>query len=377
MNKNDYYSVLGVDRNADAEALKKAYRAMALKYHPDRNQGDSEAEARFKEAAEAYSVLSDPEKRRLYDQYGHEGLKGQNFGGGFEDFFSGFGGRFGFGDIFNDFFGGGSQRQKGPRRGNDIGYELYITFEESYTGVEKEINITREENCASCHGSGSRSGTRETCPQCRGQGQVFQGNSFIRMATTCPQCRGQGTIAKDPCPDCRGQGRVKKSSQVLLKIPAGVDTGHRLRLQGKGDAGEMGAPSGDLFVAIGVKSHPIFSRERNHVYLEKKIDFTLATLGGELTIPTVTGETMVVTVPEGSQHGALLHVSGLGFPNLTNNSKKGDLVICLLVVIPKRLTERQKELLVEFSKIEEEKGSETTFKGWTKKMGKKLKKALT
>ncbi|MDR1081954.1 MAG: molecular chaperone DnaJ, partial [Deltaproteobacteria bacterium] len=366
--KIEYYEALGVSRGADGETIKKAYRSLALKYHPDRNPGDKAAEEKFKELAEAYGVLSDPEKRRAYDQFGHSGLAGMGGGGGggFEDVFQGFG------DIFRDFFGGsgGSSGRQGPRRGQDLAYELDIDFVEAFSGVEREISIPKEENCPSCGGSGSKTGKRETCPQCRGQGQVFQGHGFIRMASTCPRCMGQGTVAADPCPDCHGQGRVKKRRDVSVKIPAGVDTGHRLRYQGKGDQGRQGAQAGDLYVEICVKPHDVFSRERNHVLLEKKIDMALAALGGELEIPTVNGGARKVDVPAGSQNGKLLRLEGLGFPSPTDPSRKrGDLIVVLIVTTPKDLTDRQKELLKEFAELEEVKRNESLFSGIRRKVG--------
>ncbi|MDR2613443.1 MAG: molecular chaperone DnaJ [Deltaproteobacteria bacterium] len=369
--KPDYYEVLGVSRGADAEAIKKAYRNLALKYHPDRNPGDKKAEELFKEAAEAYAVLSDPDKRRSYDQFGHDGLRGAGGAGfgAYGDIFAGFG------DIFRDFFGGGGGHQ-GPRRGQDLAYEMDIDFIEAYTGVEREISIPKEENCSACGGSGSKNGRRETCPQCRGQGQVFQGHGFIRMASTCPRCLGTGTVASDPCPECRGQGRVKVRREVTVKIPPGVDTGHRLRYQGKGDQGRQGAPPGDLFVEISVRPHEIFSRERNHVLLEKKIDMVLAALGGEIEIPSVAGPSRILEVPAGSQNGKLLRLEGQGFANPADPSRKrGDFIVALNVTTPKDLTERQKELLREFASIEEEKKGESLFSGIRRKVGEKLKNA--
>ncbi|MDR1040335.1 MAG: molecular chaperone DnaJ [Deltaproteobacteria bacterium] len=367
--KLDYYEVLGVSRGADGETIKKAYRSLALRYHPDRNPGDSEAEDRFKEASEAYGVLSDSEKRRVYDQFGHSGLNGMGGGGGFEDVFQGFG------DMFREFFGGGGGRgRQGPRRGSDLGYELDIDFEEAYTGTEKEINIPKEENCSSCNGSGSLSGRRETCPQCRGQGQVYQGHGFIRMASTCPKCMGQGTVPAEPCPECHGQGRIRRRRDMTVKIPPGVETGYRLRYQGKGDQGSQGAPSGDLFVEICVKRHPVFGRERNHVVLERKIGMALATLGGELEVPTVTGGTRMVEVPAGSQNGKLLRLEGLGFPNAKDPGKKrGDLIVALSVMTPKDLTDRQKELIREFAELEEKKKGESLFTGIRRKVKEKFK----
>jgi molecular chaperone DnaJ len=374
--KDDYYEIQGVERGADTEALKKSYRALALKYHPDRNPTDPHAEEMFKKASEAYGVLSDPEKRRLYDTYGHDGLHGTSFhASSFEDIFSGFG--FGdMGDIFRDFFGGG-QRTNGPRRGRDLSYEVELDFVEAYTGLEKEIHVPKEENCDACGGTGSRSRNLKACPQCGGSGQIYQSHGFIRMATTCPKCGGRGQYAADPCQECHGHGRVKKDRAVLAKIPAGVDTGQRMRLQGKGDAGRFGAPNGDLFLEIVVRPHDVFGRERNHVILERKIDMVLAALGGDLEIPTVTGETRVIEIPAGTQTNKLLKIEGLGFPNpVSPGARRGDLIVSLTVATPRGLTERQEEILLEFARIEEEKNQESTLKSLKRKMGEKIKKVF-
>ncbi|MDR2351805.1 MAG: molecular chaperone DnaJ [Deltaproteobacteria bacterium] len=374
--KEDYYTILGVSRGADSETIKKAYRALALKYHPDRNPDNPEAEERFKQASEAYGILSDPDKRRLYDLHGHDGLKGYGAGprfntADFEDLFQGFG------DVFRDFFGGGQQTRQSYRRGNDLGYELDIDFVEAYTGVEKEITIPKTENCEHCNGTGSTSQKLETCPQCKGKGQIFQRHGFLSMASTCPRCRGEGRVPQDPCPECRGTGRVKRIRTILVKVPAGVDTGHRLRLSGKGEAGYNGGPPGDLFVEIAVSRHEIFSRERNHVLLERSIDIVLAALGGEIEIPTVTGETVTVEIPVGSQNGKLLRLEGLGFPNPANSkSKRGELRVSLFVTTPRDLTEAQKELLLEFARLEEEKKQAGPLKGLARKVGNTIKKAL-
>ncbi|MDR2199822.1 MAG: molecular chaperone DnaJ [Deltaproteobacteria bacterium] len=370
--KEDYYEILGVERGCDTEALKKSYRALALKYHPDRNPGDSEAEEMFKKASEAYGVLSDPEKRRIYDSYGHDGLQGAGFhSASFEDIFSGFGFS-GMGDIFRDFFGGGgTTRPGGARRGGDLSVEVELEFVEAYTGLEKEIRLPREESCQACSGTGSRSRNLKTCPQCGGTGQIYQGNGFIRMAVTCLNCGGKGRYAPDPCPECRGTGRIRKEAVVLAKIPAGVDSGQRMRLKGKGDSGFNGGPAGDLFLEILVKSKKPFTRDGGHVIVDAKIDMVLAALGGDLEIPTVTGETRVVEIPPETQNNKHLRLEGLGFPNPNNPSgRRGDLIVTLTVATPRNLTERQEELLKEFARIEEEKGNESPFKSLTRKMGK-------
>ena len=368
-----YYEVLGVDRQADGSTIKKAYRSLALQYHPDRNPGDAEAEAKFKEAAEAYEVLSDSEKRRLYDQYGHEGLNNAGFQGGFQDFsdiFSAFGG------IFQDLFsGGGAASQNRPRRGRDLVYEAVIEFAEAFTGTSLELKIPRDESCPECDGTGSKSHNRSTCQQCGGSGQVYQGRGFIRMASPCPVCRGAGSIVTDPCDECRGSGRLKRTKTLSVKVPAGVDTGSRMRLTAEGEGGFNGGPPGDLYVELIVRHHEYFSREHNHVLLEKKIDMVTAALGAEIEVPTVTGESKTMTVPAGAQNGKLLRLSGLGFKSPTGGST-GDLIVHLTVTTPEDLTERQEALLREFAAIEAEKRGESGFKRLAKKAGRKLKKAL-
>jgi molecular chaperone DnaJ len=366
--KVDYYEILGVGRDADKDAIKKAYRALALKFHPDRNPGDAEAEERFKEAAEAYEVLSDPEKRRLYDQYGFEGLNRAGFQGfnGFGDIFSAFG------DIFGDLFSGG---RAGPRNGRDQGVEVSIGYVDAYTGCDTKIKVYRVEQCEACDGTGSRSRSRQVCPNCRGQGPVVQGMGFIRMATACPQCHGSGEIASDPCPECRGQGRMKRPRELTVHVPAGITTGSRMRLRGEGEPGTLGGQPGDLYVEIAVRHHELFSREGKHVLLDRRIGMTLAALGGELDVPTVGGETKTVYVPPGSQHGKLIRIPGLGFP-VPGSSARGDQIVSLSVATPKDLTERQVELLMEFARIEEEKRNEGPLKGMARKIGEKVKKVF-
>lgn len=369
-----YYEVLGVERQADGATIKKAYRSLALQYHPDRNPGDAEAEAKFKEAAEAYEVLSDQEKRRLYDQYGHDGLNNAGFQGGFNDFgdiFSAFGGIFQ--DLFNG--GGGPSMQNRARRGRDLVYEQVIEFTEAFTGKTQEIKIPREETCAACDGSGSKSHSRSTCQQCGGSGQVYQGRGFIRMASTCPICRGAGSIVTDPCDECRGAGRLKRTRTLSVKIPAGVDTGSRMRISGEGEGGYNGGPNGDLYVELIVRHHEYFSREHNHVLLERQIDMVTAALGAEIEVPTVTGEKKPLSIPAGSQNGKLLRLHGLGFKSPTGGST-GDLIVSLSVTTPKDLTERQEELLREFMDIELEKKGESPIKRLAKKAKRKLKQAL-
>lgn len=371
--KTCYYEVLGVERQADGATIKKAYRSLALQYHPDRNPGDDEAEAKFKEAAEAYEVLSDPEKRRLYDQYGHEGLNNAGFQGGFSDFGDIFSA---FGNIFQDFFqGSGTGSPNRARRGRDLVYEAVIEFTEAFTGTSLELKIPREESCQTCDGTGSKSRNRTRCQQCGGSGQVYQGRGFIRMASACPICRGSGSMVTDPCDDCLGAGRLKRTRTLSVKIPAGVDTGSRMRLSGEGEGGYNGGPPGDLYVEIIVRHHEFFSREHNHVLLERKVDMVTAALGAEIEVPTVTGGVQTLSIPAGAQNGKLLRLNGLGFKSPTGGTT-GDLIVSLIVATPQDLTERQEALLREFASLEDEKKGESTIKRFAKKARRKLKKAL-
>lgn len=372
--KSCYYEVLGVERSADGEIIKKAYRSLAFKYHPDKNPGDDGAETKFKEAAEAYEILSDQNKRRLYDQYGHEGLNNAGFQGGFQDFGDIFSA---FGNIFQDMFqGAGSGAKNRPRRGRDLVYEAVIEFAQAFTGTTLEIKIPREESCAECEGTGSKSHHRSSCQQCGGAGQIYQGRGFIRMASTCPICRGEGSIVADPCSECRGIGRIRKSHTLSVKIPAGVDTGNRMRLTGEGESGYNEGPAGDLYVELIVKHHEYFSREHNHVQLERKIDMVTAALGAVIEVPTVTDGLESLTIPAGSQNGKILRLAGLGFKN-PNGGGVGDLLISLIVTTPDDLTERQEAILQEFAELEAEKKGESPFKRLAKKARRKLKRVLS
>lgn len=371
--KTCYYEVLGVERQADGATIKKAYRSLALKFHPDRNPGDAEAETKFKEAAEAYEVLSDVERRSLYDQYGHEGLNNAGFQGGFQDFGDIFSA---FGSIFQDFFqNGGPAAQNRPRRGRDLVYESVIEFTEAFSGTGLELKIPREENCAACDGTGSKSHSRSTCQQCGGSGQVYQGRGFIRMASHCPICRGLGSIVPDPCDECRGVGRLKRTKTLSVRVPAGVDTGSRMRLTGEGEAGFNGGPPGDLYVELIVRHHEFFSREQNHVLLERKIDMVKAALGADIEVPLVDGGSEAVKIPAGSQNGKLLRLNGKGFKNPTGGPA-GDLIVALIVATPQDLTEQQEELLRQFAELEAEKKGDSPIKRLAKKAKRKLKRAL-
>ena len=353
--KRDYYEVLGVEKGASAEEIKKAYRKSAMKYHPDRNPGDKSAEEKFKELGEAYEVLSDDDKRARYDQFGFAGVD-PNYGGGagYDGGFGGFGGFGDFGDlgdIFGSFFGGGRSRaasQNAPRRGENIGAQLELTFEEAAFGCEKEVSIQRIENCSACNGSGSSDGQIETCAQCRGTGQVRTVQNIMGMQmqsqTTCPRCSGRGKIVKNPCSTCRGKGKVRKSQRIKVKVPAGVDANQSVRVREEGNAGANGGPNGDLLVEIFIKRHRIFERENMDVYCEVPISFTQAALGAEIEVPTLDGK-ITYEIPEGTQSGRRFAISGKGIPQVGNPRRRGNHYFTVTVETPTKLTKEQKELL--------------------------------
>lgn len=352
--KRDYYEVLGVEKSASTDDIKKAYRKKALQYHPDRNPGDKEAEAKIKECNEAYEVLSNDEKRSRYDQYGFAGVDpnfnpNAGFGGGF----GGFGDAFsGFGDIFGDLFGGGSRRSpNGPRQGENVGARLELTFEEAAFGAEKEVPVTRIEACAKCSGTGSAAGSApETCPTCRGTGSVRTTQNFMGMTmqstTACPKCGGTGKIIKDPCPTCRGKGKVRRSTKIRVQIPAGVDDGQTVRVRGEGCTGSNGGPSGDLLVEVSIRSHPFFQRDGANVLCELPITFTQAALGAELEVPTLDGKVRY-TIPEGTQTGTVFRLRGKGIP-FVHSKTRGDQLVTVVVETPTKLSREQKELLRRF-----------------------------
>lgn len=356
--KRDYYEVLGVDRGADANELKSKYRKIALKYHPDKNPDDHEAEEKFKEAAEAYEVLSDPEKRQIYDQFGHQGLNGMRGGGGqgggfqdFDDIFSSFG------DIFEDFFGFRSGRRGGQsraRRGADLRYDLTIEFMDAAFGKDTEVELEKMESCGTCKGSGAKPGTEpETCGQCGGSGQYVRTQGFFQVKSACPRCRGQGRILRDPCPECRGKQQVAVKKTVELKIPAGVDHGSKLRLSGEGEAGVNGGPPGDLYVFIHVKPHEFFERQGNDIVTKIELSFVQAALGDEITVSTLTGEE-TVKIARGTQYGDTMRLTNHGVPSL-RNGLPGDQIIQVVLKTPKHLNKRQEEILKEFANLESEK----------------------
>jgi len=344
---NDYYEILGVAQSATDGEIKSAYRKLALKYHPDRNPGNKEAEEKFKEAAEAYSVLCDEEKRERYDRYGHAGVSGAA-GAGFDPtIFSDFG------DILGDFFGFGDmfgRRARGPRRGADLRYNLELKFEEAAFGTETQIQIPRNEMCATCKGSGAAEGTQpSTCPNCRGAGQVTYQQGFFSVARTCGRCGGAGRIVTTPCANCKGHGVIPTERKLQIKIPPGVDNGSQLRVTGEGEPGSAGAPPGDLYVVLRVHEHELFRREDSHLFCEVPITFAQAALGASIEVPTPDGEPAKITLPEGTQPGTTFRVRGRGVPHLGHKGR-GDLHVTVRVVVPSKLSGEQKKLVEQLAK---------------------------
>jgi len=357
MNKRDYYETLNIPRDAEEEEIKRAYRKMAMQYHPDRNQGDKAAEENFKEASEAYEVLRDREKRQIYDQFGHEGLRGIGFSGfrDFNDIFSSFG------DIFENFFGFGTGKggRERSRKGNDLRYDIELTLEEAFSGKEEEINFKKWAACEACNGSGITPGKEANiCTTCRGKGTVVRSQGFFQLQTTCPACNGQGRVITDPCVKCKGHGKVRIKRVINLKIPPGVDTGSQLRLRGEGEAGDYGGPNGDLFVVMHMKEHSFFSRKGENLFCELPISFIQATLGDSIKIPVIGEEELhEIRIPQGTQPGDVISVPELGMPSLSTRHR-GQLFIKFIVRIPKKLNRHQKELLEEFSMDEGIKGTD-------------------
>lgn len=356
--KRDYYEILGIDKSADDGAIKKAYRVLAKKYHPDMNPGDQEAEAKFKEIGEAYAVLSDPQKKAQYDQFGHAAFEQ---GGGGADGFGGFGGFGDFsdlGDIFGSFFGGGfggssSARRNAPQRGEDVGASVTITFEEAAFGVKKDVSYHRVQRCPDCSGSGAEKGTSaETCSACGGSGQrrVMQrmGGMQFQSTVTCESCRGKGKIIKNPCSNCRGTGYIRVTKKLEVSIPAGIDDGERIALRAQGCDGRNGGPTGDLIITVRVKRHSVFARDGYQIYCEVPVTISEATLGAEITVPTLEGN-VTYTIPEGTQHGTQFTLKGKGIPYVNSSGRRGDLIFAVNVEIPKGLSEKQKELLRQFA----------------------------
>ena len=346
--KRDYYEILGVERGASVEDIKKAYRKVAMQHHPDRNPGDKAAEEAFKEASEAYQILGDAERRAQYDRFGHAAFEqGGGFGGfdfsaaGFEDIF---------GDIFGDFFGGPRRGRSRARRGDDLRYDLEITFEEAVFGAEKTIRVPRLSPCEECKGSGSRDGApRETCTTCRGTGQLRFQQGLFSIAKTCGQCQGQGSVLRDPCRTCGGAGAVRKRQSLSVRIPAGVDTGSRLKLRGEGEGGQHSGPAGDLYVVLHVREHPLFRRDGTDIVCDVPIGFTQAALGAEIEVPTPHGK-VKMKVPAGTQSGDVFRLKGKGVPDVRGYGH-GDALVRVLLETPRKLTAKQRELLEEFARL--------------------------
>ncbi len=361
--KRDYYEVLGVEKGASADDIKKAYRKLALKHHPDRNPGDKEAEARFKEAAEAYDVLGDETKRRNYDQFGHRafdagGFQGQRFEN-MEDIFAAFGDVFG-GSVFGDLFGGARRGRGGPQRGRDLKIVLDLTLEEIDQGVERTVVLKRQDTCKTCTGTGAKPGTsRITCATCSGRGQVHRSQGFFAMVTPCPRCQGAGQVVESPCATCRGAGAETVKAEIPIRIPPGVEEGVRLRVTGEGDAGEPNAPRGDLYVVIREAEHKIFQRSGADVLTEIPVSFAQMALGDTVEIPTLRGRAEM-TIPAGTQSGKVLRLRGQGLPVLEGRGR-GDQLVRVFVEVPKKLTDRQRELLSEFAELERKGSGNRSF----------------
>ncbi len=344
MSKRDYYEILGIARSATDIEIKSAYRKLAMKYHPDRNPGDKAAEDKFKEAAEAYAILAEPEKRTLYDRFGHAGVSSAAAAGaGFEDILGGLGDMFGFGDLF------GGRRRGGPQRGSDLRYDLEISFEEAAHGTETTIQIPRHETCETCSGSGAAPGSSPVvCSLCRGQGQVRRQQGFFTVATTCPQCRGLGRTLSKPCHTCRGAGRVAKERKITVKVPAGIASGQQLRLQNEGEAGSAGGPPGHLYVVVHVQEHDFFRRDGTNLFCEVPVNFTTVVLGGEVQVPTLDGSE-TVKIPEGTSTGTTFRLRSKGLPDVSGRGR-GDLFVTVQVHTPRKLTKEQRHLVEQLAK---------------------------
>jgi molecular chaperone DnaJ len=359
--KRDYYEILAVERDVSTDDLKKAYRKLAVKFHPDKNPGDAKAEERFKELGEAYDVLADPNKRAAYDRYGHAAFAQGGVGRGagvdpfdlFREVFGGMGGGGeGAGGIFEQFFGGarGGADREGRQRGSDLRYDLQISLEEAATGIEKEVEIKKLTGCEVCHGTGAEAGSQAvTCRTCQGRGQVITSRGFFQVSQTCPRCRGTGTIIENPCKNCGGEGRLEKTSRIMLKIPPGIEDGARLRSSGNGEAGIRGGPAGDLYVVMHVAEHAVFQREEDNLYCEVPISFMTAALGGEIKVPTLEGQASL-KIPAGTQSNTMFKLRSRGMPDV-NTRVRGDLLTRVMVEVPTRLNAEQRQKLEEFAAL--------------------------
>ncbi|MCG8569214.1 MAG: molecular chaperone DnaJ [Spirochaetes bacterium] len=372
MAKRDYYEVLGLNKSASTDEIKKSYRKLAMKYHPDKNPDDKEAEVKFKEATEAYTVLADKEKRQRYDQFGFAGVEGMGAGGnpfegfggtGFDDIFSGFE------DIFSSFFGGGFSsggRRSGGRRtqrGNDLLYTLEISLEDAAFGKTVDITYDRQEKCETCSGSGSKSGSgKKLCPECGGSGQIRRSQGFFSIATTCPRCHGAGEIIENPCNSCGGSGVKRKKVTKNVKIPAGIDNGKRIIIRGEGDAGESGAPSGDLHIKFRVQPHEYFIREDNNLMIEIPISYTQAVLGDDISVRSLDNKTIKLKIPSACENGKILRIKNAGVPYLENSNRRGDLYIKVTIEVPANLSREEKKILEEFRKAHGENKNPTPKK---------------
>lgn len=358
MAKRDYYEILGVSKNASEQDIKQAYRKLALQYHPDKNKGKPEAEEKFKEATEAYEILRDPKKRASYDKFGHAGISGvEGFGRGAYSDFSDIFGDFDFGDIFEGFFGsnaGGRGRTKRARRGSDIQYDMQITLEDAAVGKEVQIDIPRHEACETCQGSGSSSGSKPTaCPVCGGTGQIRQAQGFFSITQVCYRCRGEGKVITSPCKTCGGTGLKEKLRKLTVKIPAGVESGSRLKITGEGEQAPNGGQSGDLYVVMHVVKHPVFERHGNDIISLFSVSFPMVCLGGEIEVPTIYGTKVKMKIPQGTENGQVFRLKGNGIPYIGSYGK-GDQLVKINISVPKKISPRQKELLKEFSKLDGE-----------------------
>jgi len=374
MAKQDYYELLGVSRSAKADEIKKAYRKLAMKYHPDKNQGDKEAEKKFKEISEAYEVLKDDQKRAAYDRMGHAAFEGGMGGagaggfhpGGFDFEASGFGNVFD--DMFSEFMGGKGRQSQASLRGADLRYNMEIILEDAFKGVKKNIRISTNTSCETCHGLGAAKGTRpETCPTCHGQGKVHTRQGFFTIERSCAHCHGLGQIIKDPCKTCQGTGRVRKEKTISVSIPAGIEDGARIRLAGEGEAGLRGGTPGDLYIFLHIKPHKFFHRDGSNIYCQVPIAMTTTTLGGEIEVPAIDGHAARVKIPEGTQSGKQFRLKGKGMP-MMRSSLRGDMYIQTQVETPVNLTKRQKELLEEFASLEKKSHSSPLSEGFFAKI---------